>query len=52
MLVGMHPDQPTGALVLFALKYKKPFAVVPCCIYSKDFPKRRLKDGTDVRTHE
>ena len=41
VVVGLHPDQATDALVDFALASGKPFAVVPCCTYGADFPKRR-----------
>jgi hypothetical protein len=41
IVLGMHPDQATDAIVDFALEFGKPFAVVPCCTYSKEFPKRR-----------
>lgn len=34
LVAGMHPDQPTEAIVDFALATGKPFAVVPCCVYS------------------
>ncbi len=30
-----HPDQAAGAMVEFALRAGKPFACVPCCVYSK-----------------
>ena len=36
VVVGMHPDQATESLVDFALRHGKPFAVVPCCVHSKD----------------
>ena len=42
LLVGLHPDQAVGAIVDFALTFNKPFAVLPCCVYSKHFPKRHL----------
>lgn len=47
-VVGMHADQATGAIVDLALALNVPFAVVPCCVYAKLFPERRLKDGTEV----
>ena len=39
-VVGLHPDQATGAIVEFAVKSKKPFLVVPCCVFSRLFPNR------------
>lgn len=50
--IGMHPDQAAGPLVEFAVERGLPFAVVPCCVYSAEFPKRKLKDGTRVRSYE
>ena len=31
----MHSDGATEPLVKLALKHKKPFAVVPCCVFPK-----------------
>ena len=41
-IVGMHPDQATEPIVDFALARRKPFAVVPCCVFPKLFPARWL----------
>eukprot|EP01042_Synura_sphagnicola_P005435 gene5435-6935_t len=46
IVVGMHPDQGTydasyqaaEHIIDFCLANCKPFAVVPCCVYSKQFP--------------
>ena len=58
VVVGLHPDQATDAAVDFALAHGKPFAVVPCCTYARDFSHRRLppgpgrpKGGGPVTTH-
>ena len=40
IIVGMHPDQGAEHIVDFALRNNKPFAVVPCCVYHKQFPNR------------
>ena len=32
LVVGMHPDEATSEIVLFAVKNRIPFAVVPCCV--------------------
>lgn len=32
LIVGMHPDEATAEIVKSARKYKKKFAIVPCCI--------------------
>lgn len=52
LLVGMHPDQATEPIVNAALKYNKPFAVVPCCVFPNLFPDRKLRDGTEVVQYE
>ncbi|ETV92149.1 hypothetical protein H310_13402 [Aphanomyces invadans] len=50
LVVGMHPDEATEAIVDMALSMQKPFAVVPCCVMSRQFPHRRL-DGDLVATY-
>jgi hypothetical protein len=47
VVVGLHTDQATDAAVDYALSRGKPFAVVPCCTYSLDFPHRRRPPGPD-----
>ena len=49
-LVGMHPDQATEPIVDVALRLGRPFAVVPCCVFAREFP-RQLPDGTWVTTY-
>jgi hypothetical protein len=49
-VLGLHPDQATEACVDFALATNKPFAVVPCCVFSSLFRNRRMKDGSPVKT--
>lgn len=45
LVVGMHPDGAAEALVDYGLTFGVPFALVPCCTCSKDFPRRRIYDG-------
>ena len=56
VLIGMHADGATEAIVDAALKYRKPFVVVPCCVFPRLFNQRFLvkEDGTKVpvRSHE
>jgi predicted nicotinamide N-methyase len=52
VVVGMHPDQATEAIVDFALSERKPFAIVPCCIFPKMFPQRKLKSGEAVVSYD
>ena len=42
LIVGLHPDQATDSIVEVALEFGKPFAVVPCCVFPKLFPHRRI----------
>jgi len=52
LVVGMHPDQAAGEIAAFAHSRGIPWCAVPCCVYSDEFPKRRLADGTRVTTHD
>lgn len=52
LIVGMHPDEATEAIVDTALELRLPFAVVPCCVMSRTFPDRRGRDGERVETYE
>jgi hypothetical protein len=49
-VVGLHPDEATEAIVDFAVRHRKPFAVVPCCVFSSKFPGRALASGEPVVT--
>ena len=51
LIVGMHPDEVTEPIVDAALRAGAPFAVVPCCVFSRQFPWRTL-GSTRVTTHE
>ena len=48
LIVGMHPDEATVDIVDVALSKKINFAVVPCCVFHKKFPDRKLKNGKEV----
>ncbi|KAJ1477136.1 hypothetical protein T484DRAFT_3045347 [Baffinella frigidus] len=45
----MHPDEATDAIVDLALLHSRAFAIVPCCVFPKTNPHRRL-DGKEVRS--
>eukprot|EP00038_Savillea_parva_P015572 m.14343 g.14343 ORF g.14343 m.14343 type:complete len:623 (+) comp3144_c0_seq2:72-1940(+) len=49
VIVGLHPDEATDAIVDTAVAHRLPFAVVPCCVYSRLFPDRRVR-GDPVST--
>ncbi|KAF9170028.1 hypothetical protein BGX21_003651 [Mortierella sp. AD011] len=51
ILIGLHPDQATEPIVRTALKLGKPFAVIPCCVFGRDNPHRRLPKK-DLETEE
>jgi hypothetical protein len=45
LVIGLHPDEATEPIVGFALEAGLPFAVVPCCVFPRLFPHRRLDVG-------
>lgn len=51
LLIGLHADNATEAIIDAALQYKLPFVVVPCCVFGNFF-QRRLEDGTHVMDYE
>ncbi|KAI9912114.1 hypothetical protein PsorP6_008980 [Peronosclerospora sorghi] len=52
LIIGMHPDEATEAILDAAIKFSKPFAVVPCCVFGQKFPHRRLADGSKVLSYK
>ncbi|GKY99478.1 hypothetical protein MPSEU_000902000 [Mayamaea pseudoterrestris] len=55
LIVGLHADGATEAIVNVALKYKKTFVVVPCCVFPNIFPQRMVHQNGElipVRTVE
>ena len=52
IVIGMHPDEATEAIVDEAIQAGKPFAVVPCCVFPNLYPDRKFSDGRAVRTLE
>lgn len=60
LLVGLHADGATEAIVDAALKYRKPFVVVPCCVFPNLFASRMVPSSSSmgdgrmvpVRSHE
>jgi len=41
-VVGLHPDQATEAILEYAVQHDAPFALMPCCVFPRLFPHRRL----------
>jgi Methyltransferase domain len=57
LLIGLHADGATEAIVDAALKYQKPFVVVPCCVFPTLFIHRQVMDPAtntmrQVRSHD
>jgi hypothetical protein len=58
VVLGLHPDEATEGIVDWAIKNGKGFCVVPCCVFARLFPNRRVTDDSEeggskpVRTHE
>jgi hypothetical protein len=52
VLVGLHADEATEAIVDVALATRKPFAVVPCCVFARYHRDRALSDGAAVRSYD
>ena len=58
VVVGLHPDQATEPILDFALQQGLPFAVMPCCVFPRLFPHRRVRqqqegaDAVPVVTYE
>ena len=56
LILGLHADGATEAIVDTALQFGKPFCVVPCCVFPNLFRSRMVEndDGemVPVRSHE
>ena len=48
VIVGLHPDEATNAIVQISLDLRRPFVVVPCCVFARRYP-RKLRSGKAVR---
>ena len=51
LVVGLHPDEATEPLVDYSVQFSLDFAVIPCCVFSKDFPERRLRTGEEPTSY-
>lgn len=45
-IVALHPDEATDAVVNAAVQLRKPFVIIPCCVFCRLFPHRRMP-GSD-----
>jgi len=50
LVVGMHSDQPTEAIIDFGLATGTPVAVVPCCVFPNLFPERKLAQNGEIES--
>lgn len=51
LIFGMHPDQATEPIFDYAIKHSISFAVVPCCVFARESPNRKL-NGNPVISYE
>ena len=42
-IVALHPDEATDFIFDQAIKLRKRFVVVPCCVFARIFPSRRIR---------
>ncbi|KAL3796829.1 hypothetical protein ACHAW5_002515 [Stephanodiscus triporus] len=52
LIVGLHADGATEAIVDAALMHQKPFVVVPCCVFPNLFPERYISMNDEVSNGE
>lgn len=56
LILGLHADGATEAIVDAALRHQKPFCVVPCCVFPNLFRSRKVQNEAGemvpVRSHE
>ena len=52
VVTGLHPDQATEPIVRQCLQARKPFLIMPCCVFPNDNPHRRTPAGKPVRSLE
>ncbi|KAJ9081924.1 hypothetical protein DSO57_1009628 [Entomophthora muscae] len=50
LVIGMHPDQATDLIVDYAINSNIPFAIVPCCVFAREFS-HRLLNGLPVTNY-
>jgi hypothetical protein len=53
-IVALHPDEATDAIVDTAVRLRIPFVIVPCCVFTRLFPHRRMpnRPNVPVSTHQ
>jgi hypothetical protein len=51
-IVALHPDEATDAIVDMAVQLRIPFCIVPCCVFARWYPHRRLRNRNPVHTYQ
>jgi hypothetical protein len=46
-IIALHPDEATDAIVDMAILLRKPFVIVPCCVFSRLFPHRKRPNSNE-----
>ena len=44
-IVSMHADEATDSVVMTAVQHRTPFLIVPCCVFYRLFPDRRMPNN-------
>ncbi|OZJ04349.1 hypothetical protein BZG36_02366 [Bifiguratus adelaidae] len=54
VMIGLHPDQATDAILDHALINNKSFAIVPCCVFKREIQREWIVDGIrkEVSTYQ
>jgi hypothetical protein len=52
LIIGLHADGATEAIVDAALLYQKPFVVVPCCVFPNLFSERYINVPKEENANE
>mmetsp|Transcript_5872 Transcript_5872/g.9248 ORF Transcript_5872/g.9248 Transcript_5872/m.9248 type:complete len:416 (-) Transcript_5872:4182-5429(-) len=45
-IVALHPDEATDTIVDVAVQKRIPFMIIPCCVFSRIFPNRRIPNSS------
>mmetsp|Transcript_32652 Transcript_32652/g.49210 ORF Transcript_32652/g.49210 Transcript_32652/m.49210 type:complete len:180 (-) Transcript_32652:4173-4712(-) len=45
-IVALHPDEATDNIVDVAVQKRTPFMIIPCCVFSRLFPDRRIPNSS------
>lgn len=43
---ALHPDEATDTIVDVAVQKRIPFMIIPCCVFSRLFPDRRIPNSS------